>query len=152
MIDSHSDYHPDPHYWNDIAMVKTENMTLEGMNAMAAKLPEMGYYPETGTMLNISGFGLFDSSSVPSQNLQIAELIVKSPDECIKSYTSLKNQFCAAKDGVSAGYDDSGGPGVNDGTLIGILLTQWPQQRDHPELFLNVGNYTDWINGHIAIR
>ncbi|KAI2795374.1 Plasma kallikrein [Blomia tropicalis] len=107
----------------DIALVKTEPMSLNWTNAKSISLPKQGVGLQAERILNISGWG-YDGNCPPLQeNLNIIQIPIIRPDLCQQRYWNITSRmFCAGHidGGADFCHGDEGGPASNGHTLYGI--------------------------------
>ena len=161
-IHIHPDYSGGNDMANDICLIKTQSMNIDGIVAEAVCLPEQGSHiiaddADTAPNTNcyVAGWGTTENDSSPDE-LQSARVNVFSAEYCADN-TNLpfdpSAEFCAGY--VSGGRDtcqgDSGGPlicVVNDRpTLYGI--TSWGYgcgEVGRPGVYAKVSPQINWFN------
>ncbi|KAJ6222887.1 hypothetical protein RDWZM_001432 [Blomia tropicalis] len=137
---------------DNIALVKTfSSMQLGQLNADRIILPPI-LGPETGMIMNISGWG--KSTKLMFENdLKIANFTVVTKEECKNVYHDAfkPRMFCVKSENKTSysTYGDSGGPGFSKRILYGILIT-WDKRnhnnhKPHYEIFTDVSRFIVWI-------
>lgn len=162
-------YHIHPYfdestYENDIALLQLSTpltfnekvMPIEYANS--CNTSESDYYE--GRNVIISGWG--NSNDTPlgsSQFLNAVTIpIISREDAMTINQTSTSsachlnvsnNMLAFYSPGIASGKGDSGGPAVmsNNGNDINIGITSWgcPPSADMPSIYVNVRNYSSWI-------
>ncbi|KAI2796682.1 Cytochrome P450 4f11 [Blomia tropicalis] len=136
----------------DIALIKTEPMSLNWTNAKSISLPKQGVGLQAELILNISGWG-YDGNCPPLQeNLKIIQIPIIRPDLCRHRYWNITSRmFCAGHidGGADFCHGDEGGPASNGHTLYGIpSFHRYPHKcgiKGEPGYYTNVSLFVNWI-------
>ncbi|MGW3183679.1 S1 family serine peptidase [Kitasatospora sp. NPDC001119] len=147
---------------NDIAVLQLATPVPAGVAAPVA-LPSQGSDPAAGTTAELSGWGATSPlSAAPSPDLLHSAVAVESRTLCQSENAGHPvglDQLCAERPGESACEGDGGDPLVAGGVLLGIqsfhrdaflLDPGHCRAATSPDVYTNVGQYTDWINSVVS--
>ncbi|KAI4458493.1 polyserase-related [Holotrichia oblita] len=147
----------------DIALLRvSQSLLSENSIAKAVKLPVSGQKTDAGVLAKVSGWGDRQQKNFPKFNgnssddkLRAVEVPIVEQAECKKRYRShpiTDRMICAGYldiGGKDACQNDSGGPMVVDGVLVGVV--SWGSgcaDKNYPGVYANVANLRDWIKEH----
>lgn len=148
---------------NDIALLKVRFYKPKTMEPIKLELPQINESFE-GELVEIAGFGKYDSAGQNSKALRYYYPVVINFNECKKVYANQpltkvkKTNICARmlphQVPQTACLGDSGGPLVlvKDDHYIVIGIVSYGSERCHtklPQIFTRVAAYTDWIEKKI---
>uniref|UniRef100_A0A834V923 Mite allergen Der f 3 n=1 Tax=Sarcoptes scabiei TaxID=52283 RepID=A0A834V923_SARSC len=135
---------------SNIALLETDEMTLDNLTSKAIELPLAQSDPPIGTWVLVSGWGGMTKESY-SDVLRKAFFNVKDPDQCKTSTKTheptTSEEFCANTN-VSLETGDEGDPAVHNARLVG-LGSYPPSNPDYPSVFTRVGAFMGWIQSVI---
>ncbi|XP_053608928.1 vitellin-degrading protease-like [Plodia interpunctella] len=138
---------------NNVGIIKTEKMAINGVTTKAVQLPSGGSAMKPGSTVIITGFGVTNSEDFYTKFnvLQAVSATTISSQECkeLTNVTVTDKSFCAD----SLGVGELGGPVVEKSSLVqyGIRLVSQYYINIHgtkiagSEIHLFVPKLLDWI-------
>jgi trypsin len=143
---------------NDIAVL---HLAALGSDLVPALLPPPGEDPQSGTEVDIAGWGITQSPGAPSARLLTARMPVVGRSQCNAEYKEAtggddaisEQMVCAGvpAGGVGSCRGDWGGPVLQGATVVGII--SWSKgcaEPDLPSVNARVGSFVTWILAHLA--
>ncbi|XP_317174.3 trypsin-5 [Anopheles gambiae] len=137
----------------DIALLELKNELTFSEKVQPIALPEQDEPIEEGTMGIVSGWGLTLSEADSNDVLRATNVPTVNQQECNKAYQSryggiTAQMFCAGykQGGQDTCRQDSGGPFVAEGKLIGVI--SWGHEcalAGYPGVYARVASVRDWI-------
>uniref|UniRef100_A0A182TUE7 trypsin n=1 Tax=Anopheles melas TaxID=34690 RepID=A0A182TUE7_9DIPT len=136
----------------DIALLELKNELTFSEKVQPISLPEQDEPIEEGTMGIVSGWGLTLSEADSNDVLRATNVPTVNQQECNKAYQSYggitDQMFCAGykQGGQDTCRQDSGGPFVAEGKLIGVI--SWGHEcalAGYPGVYARVASARDWI-------
>ncbi|XP_069703485.1 trypsin alpha-like [Periplaneta americana] len=145
-----NNYDPD-NYENDICLLEVEPPFEYSKSVQAIPMESS---PEAdGTIGVATGWGRVKEDGKGSDVLKQVSLPILKYDTCSKIYKEIEydfflhdGQMCTLDDGEGACQDDSGGPFVVDGNLVGVV--SWGlgcAHKEHPGVLSNVSYFRGWV-------
>ncbi|KAI8042997.1 hypothetical protein M5D96_004321 [Drosophila gunungcola] len=131
---------------NDIAVIRVKGHLKMGHSVQSIPLAEST--PASGSSATVSGWGAVGYSQEVSEHLLQTTVNIVSQEDCQKSYGEgiTKSMICAAAQGKDSCSQDSGGPLVSDGQLIGIVSFGTScADPNYPGVYVNVAELKPWI-------
>ncbi|XP_013192500.1 trypsin-3 [Amyelois transitella] len=159
---------PHPKYKDDydVGVIKTERMTINGVTTKIVQLAASGSALEPGQNILVSGWGYTENDAV-SRVLKAVSLPVIGRKKCRQMFNEIpkpnvlpsitERMICAGVDetGQSACHGDSGGPAVDEDSLVqyGIVSFGDPGCMDPaiPNVYTNVPALRDWIKQQTGV-
>jgi trypsin len=140
---------------SDIAVLHwKEPLALNSRVGVVPYAPQ-GSGPPVGSSMDIAGWGVLNEDSrEPSAELRRLDVPVLSDTACARRYypgADTSTKFCAgfAGGGEDACYGDSGGPGVVDGRLVGIIsYGDGCARPNRPGVYTRVAAFADWVGAN----
>ncbi|CAG9859149.1 unnamed protein product [Phyllotreta striolata] len=143
---------------NDIGLLKLAEPLTFNDTVNVAKLPQQGQtFNGTATL---SGYGY---SLLPEFNkLQyVSDLNITTFEKCKSAIDAIvsdgdpldeKSNLCTLNEEANNCDGDAGGPLSQDGVVIGIVTWYFDpcNIKGAPNVYTNVANFVDWINGTIS--
>ncbi|KRT83696.1 Trypsin, partial [Oryctes borbonicus] len=147
--------HPSFDYWNhdnDISVLRLASALNLSEAIAPIGLPSENQEFEAGTTAVVSGWGTTSQGGSSSLQLQAVEVPLVSNSECQSAYGTYEitdQMLCAGIEGggKDACQDDSGGPLVVDGVLVGIV--SWGIGCAEPE-YLGVYSSVPALRSYIS--
>ncbi|GLW58035.1 serine protease [Kitasatospora phosalacinea] len=137
---------------SDIALIKL-NGAVSGLRP--ADLPAAGATVPAGTVADIAGWGVLQEGGSAPARLQYAQVTVLDHSTCKKAYPGdiTDQMLCAAdpKGHMDACNGDSGGPLLQDNTLVGVI--SWGlgcASPGKPGVYTDVAKFRTWIDTTIT--
>lgn len=145
---------------NDVALLQIHPKLEYNELVQPICLPPMGWEPGTGSICDITGWGLKKQNGPLAKTLQAAKVTVLSTTVCNSPHMLddmvSPNMICAGSyDGLVDGcLGDSGSPLACpvDGKQFLYGISSWGigcGQAYKPGVYAKVSNYVSWINQHI---
>ncbi|KAF2894843.1 hypothetical protein ILUMI_11330 [Ignelater luminosus] len=136
----------------DIALLKVKQEFV-GKYERPIPLAEVNYKFKAGTLATILGWGTTTLGAEPFTVLELraTEVNLIDPKVCIDKFRNTSEvittrMLCAGAHGRDACVNDSGGPLVQNHTLIGIVSWGLECASDaHPGVYTKVMVFTSWI-------
>lgn len=137
---------------NDIAvLVLNGTLPIDNIKMKPIKLIEER--PPAGTKATVTGWGFTREGGIASENLREVQVPILTNEDCKKDYAAINGitnkMICAGFRGVGtkdACQDDSGGPLVVNGELVGIVSWGYGcARKNYPGVYTSVADYRDWI-------
>ncbi|XP_073845676.1 trypsin eta-like [Musca autumnalis] len=142
---------------NDVAVLFLGTpIQLNGFTTKAAELAKE--VPKAGSTAWVTGWGTTTEGGANSFKLQEAEVKVIDQDVCNDAYgfgRITENMLCAGAvgGGRDACQNDSGGPLMSNGSLIGIISWGTGCARpEYPGVYVNVANSRPWIEETVKVN
>uniref|UniRef100_A0A240PPX9 trypsin n=1 Tax=Anopheles epiroticus TaxID=199890 RepID=A0A240PPX9_9DIPT len=142
----------------DIALLELESALTFSDKVQPVALPEQDEPIEEGTMGIVSGWGLTLSESDSNAVLRATNVPIVDQQECNKAYHSYGGvtgqMFCAGfkQGGTGTCSNDSGGPFVAEGKLIGVV--SWSHKcalAGYPGVYARVASAREWIRASSGV-
>ncbi|XP_041779070.1 trypsin-6 [Anopheles merus] len=136
----------------DIALLELESEITFNDNVLPVELPEQDEPIDEGTMGIVSGWGMTMSAADSNAILRATNVPTVNQQECNQAYQSYggitEQMFCAGykQGGTGTCRNDSGGPFVAEGKLIGVV--SWSHEcalAGYPGVYARVASVRDWI-------
>ncbi|KAJ8672561.1 hypothetical protein QAD02_003820, partial [Eretmocerus hayati] len=141
---------------NDIALIQLT--TKIKSNSKQWPISISNKRPKAGQIMKVSGFGRESKTTGRSPIVKSMKVPVIENQKCQevykkKGYVITKNMFCAQADVSDAGDGDSGGPGIINNLLVGIVSfgTNQAKRSRFPGVYTNVFYFRDWIENETGI-
>lgn len=151
-IISHEEYVYTEH---DIALLKLET-PVTGQNIKPIALPSKDLNIPSGSLLNVTGWGLTQERGNQSVILQEVAVPYVSTEVCQSEFGGLnitKRHLCAGfeEGGKGPCNSDSGGPAVYKNEVVGVVSFSVGCARPHsPTIYTRVSEYLTWIQQHMV--
>ncbi|KAH8301984.1 hypothetical protein KR044_001480, partial [Drosophila immigrans] len=139
---------------NDIALIRTPHVDFSDIVNKVSLADRDNDYE--GSWAVASGWGATSNEGGTPEDLQFADLQIKSKEECRNAINhAFENILCVStSDGKTIGSGDSGGPLVtrDDPKLVGVSSFTLVSDELGPAGFCPVSAYRDWIRDHTGIE
>ncbi|MGW2597099.1 serine protease [Streptomyces klenkii] len=147
----HASYHKGASIDYDIAAIKLAEPLTFSAKVQPVALPKQDETAPVGAVGQFSGFGRTSEGGPVPKQLQQADLPVLPAETCEKAYGDgfTPRMLCAGTLDGSKGacQQDSGGPLVVDGKLVGI--SSWGlgcARKGLPGVYTKVSYFSEWID------
>ncbi|KAJ8676683.1 hypothetical protein QAD02_012470 [Eretmocerus hayati] len=139
---------------NDIALIKVTK-PIEFKDSQKP-IPIATQPPRAGQEMEIAGFGREGDKLATSDVVKLAVVPVVDQQVCAKNYAQdggiTENMFCAGVGTADSCSGDSGGPGIINGRLAGIVsFGKSCNDPEHPGVYTRVQKYRRWIENYTGI-
>ncbi|XP_030752639.1 trypsin-3-like [Sitophilus oryzae] len=145
----------------DISLLRLGRAVTFGNTIQPIPLPSRDQALVPGSVCTITGWGTLTQGGVTPAGLQMVQVPLISNESCNQYYSTgtgpaaiTDGMMCAGSPygGRDACQNDSGGPLVVDGLLIGIVSWGYGcAQYQAPGVYANVVFFRDWIQQHSGL-
>ncbi|XP_047999731.1 chymotrypsin-1-like [Leguminivora glycinivorella] len=136
----------DSKLFGDICLLKLVKSIQFGPRMAAVKIPDEGFELDAFTMVNVTGWGKTEKSSMAATTLRQVTIQVLP-----EWYCPLNTVICAGTKGEGTCNGDSGGPLVYNNILIGLVSYRRQENCAGPygTVYTRVARYSEWIKSHL---